>query len=343
MPNCTDSQNVIDTGIKIYPHTLAAMLPNRKQVLIVVWFGMTLVVYPQAPAQAKLRIADRVMEYKDDAHYKDYLRWLIVSPDKHNDPVFTGGKMDEIRAKLEDPIRKEIFSRASESKEKFNYETLDDAKRIWQMRLLTISYMQRMTGKEEPKIDFSYYGENRVPKTESKLWERWKPDAPYLKATKGADSFDAINDLVLSGKKTQTECACSVFCCGVAAAATVLGKDDFNKLHPPGTLSVSPEVASKHYYAAVDLETHVPGDRLYMVNSDYTAKMRARMRAGYWHGENAIYLGGGKYSGLGLPGLTEAELRAKLKDAYARDVGEDPPNPERTITWSRNIARPKVK
>lgn len=70
--------------------------------------------------------------------------------------------------------------------------------------------------------------------------------------------------------------------------------------------------------------THVPGDYLYMSNPpDYEAKAIAHGTTNrVWTGENTIYEGGDKYSGLGLLHESEADLREDLRNGYNTDTGE---------------------
>jgi hypothetical protein len=50
----------------------------------------------------------------------------------------------------------------------------------------------------------------------------------------------------------------------------------------------------------------------------------------FWAGENVIYVGGDKYSGLGMPEHTEAELRTEFIKRYKEGSGDtaDIPNAE---------------
>ncbi len=42
---------------------------------------------------------------------------------------------------------------------------------------------------------------------------------------------------------------------------------------------------------------------------------------GYFQGENTIYVGNGKISGLGMSKKSEKELREELRAAYVNDTG----------------------
>ena len=48
---------------------------------------------------------------------------------------------------------------------------------------------------------------------------------------------------------------------------------------------------------------------------DYTT----RVPGGYWQGENAIYLGGGKFRGFGVAPLSETDLNQELVNRYNTD------------------------
>lgn len=117
-------------------------------------------------------------------------------------------------------------------------------------------------------------------------------------------------------------------------------RDDKYARHPPGTLVLDNNL--QHIYPATDHATRVPGDYLYFKNKDdYVFLTWAKNGIpGFWTGENCIYVGNGKYSGLGLWDQTEAELRSEAEAFYMRDTGKTPfpgnPNIDiRFTTFSR--------
>ena len=62
--------------------------------------------------------------------------------------------------------------------------------------------------------------------------------------------------------------------------------------------------------SAADL---LPGDWVYFKNVlDYST----RHPGGFWTGEHAMYLGGGKFRGFGVKEMTETELNKDLLKAY---------------------------
>jgi len=100
--------------------------------------------------------------------------------------------------------------------------------------------------------------------------------------------------------------------------------------------------ATGHTKQAVDTDTKVPGDWLYMKNHDYSDIVAVRGRDDvsikcyrekwlddghtyYWSGENCFYVGLNEddedlYEGLDLGPMTEDEMRDELMEAYNRDV-----------------------
>jgi hypothetical protein len=57
----------------------------------------------------------------------------------------------------------------------------------------------------------------------------------------------------------------------------------------------------------------MPGDWVKFQNiADYSSKHSE----GLWSGENAVYLGGGKFSGFGAQSKTEDQMKEKLLEKY---------------------------
>jgi hypothetical protein len=184
--------------------------------------------------------------------------------------------------------------------------------------------------------DYDYFGIGDTPSVASTKWNLGATTPFFFKVKPTQTSFAAIADLAAT--KTRGECAGALTACILKAAADVLGQVAFDALHAAGTLELGYPGGSggswiKHrdFVAGAEItdETkHIPGDFVYMMNkSDYGTKMAALKKDGFWTGENAIYVGGGLYSGLGLYNKTSAQLRQKLADGYKADTGDDVPAP----------------
>jgi Protein-glutamine gamma-glutamyltransferase len=141
---------------------------------------------------------------------------------------------------------------------------------------------------------------------------------------------------------TRGECAGAVTAAILMGAAGdgVLAEADFNTVHAKGSLKLGFATGSsweKHTYFATDKTTFVPGDFIYMVNkSDYLTKCPN----GFWQGENCLYIGGDKYSGLGIDSKSEDDMRTELAKGYKRDTKTDVPNPlSDHIKWDTGTLR----
>jgi hypothetical protein len=288
-------------------------------------------------ASADVVINGTTQDYNNNDHYKTNLKYLLVNPDKQGDPAFVNDNIPVIKATLEDPTRREIFDRMSGQVAVFNFAALVDAVKHWNLRLKTIANMELMrTG----AWDYGYYDLKKAPTVGSNKWRLGSPTPFFFRVNAGQTSFAAITDLAAT--KTRGECAGALTACILKAAADVHGQVSFDTLHPAGSLELGwrPSI-NKHFVAvaAGDIANeakHIPGDYVYMKNKDdYGARLAKLKKKGYWTGENCIYMGQGKYSGLGLNNLTPAQLRQKLADGYKGDTGVAVPLPlTDSIRWT---------
>ena len=103
-----------------------------------------------------------------------------------------------------------------------------------------------------------------------------------------------------------------------------VGNATFNNKFPAGTLTIdnafedlvgNNRIAGKLSEGKLNYSTALPGDYFYMKNkNDY--------KGGYYTGENLIYIGNNKFSGLGrnFNNVSEGAIREELRKAYVRDT-----------------------
>jgi hypothetical protein len=325
-----------------------------------------LFLFALAPSRAHADIKAPVdgtvvsLDYTNDNQYQKAIKFLTVDPSKQTDPAFTGTDIAKIKA-LEDPTRKEIFDKMKASTEVFTFNVLQAAIDNFQMRIYAI---QHMTDMNAGKIDWSYYPREGAPTVASNKWQLGPEKRPYFFQVKdGQTSYAAIADLMAT--KTRGECAGAMCACIIWAAARVIkagpgGSDAFDKLQPAGTLNVGfvitatdPAVGykgsiDKHKYWSPDQNSDnvIPGDWVYFQNKDdYWTKCQKKNVNGRWQGENALYVGNSKFSGLGANAdqKNKADMIQELADNYKKDTGDDVPLPLTDYIKVVNIYRLRVQ
>lgn len=132
-----------------------------------------------------------------------------------------------------------------------------------------------------------------------------------------------------------SDCAGAWLACAWGGAATAMGSVAFNTLYHFAS-SLDMDAPTKHLEDMPDTNTatgdarFVPGDQIYFENYNYGILVdgeaefkelytRKWLKAGtiyYWRGENAVYLGAGKFRGLGTVKYTESEMLDKMMDKY---------------------------
>jgi protein-glutamine gamma-glutamyltransferase len=149
----------------------------------------------------------------------------------------------------------------------------------------------------------------------------FKPKSPL---PTGKEASDAIEAIFAPGAGTRLECLSMTAAVEYYSLLKGLGKSKFNAMFPGGTgLEISSDPAhfptslgagNKYRIIALGSKNEVlPGDWVYFQNfADYTAKHPG----GYWQGENAIYLGGGKYRGFGVAAMSENDMNQELVNQY---------------------------
>ncbi len=163
---------------------------------------------------------------------------------------------------------------------------------------------------------------------DSNYWNRisqmhFVPKSPF---PPGKEASDAIEAIFSPGAGTRLECMSMTVAVEYYSLLKGLGKTKFNQKFPGGVgLEISTRLGigahplfygpSRRYETKTlaNKSEILPGDWLYFKNfSDYLVKHPG----GSWQGENAIYLGGGKYRGFGVSSLFEADMNKELVRVY---------------------------
>ncbi|MFZ0772823.1 MAG: hypothetical protein WCA49_10335 [Candidatus Sulfotelmatobacter sp.] len=174
----------------------------------------------------------------------------------------------------------------------------------------------------------AYYDSANPPYLNSTYWDHigsgvnFKLKAPLPSGKKPSDAIEAI---FAPGAGTRLECMSMTVAIQYFAMLKGLGAAKFNAKFPAGIeisavsaqpLWVAPD--KKYNLITVSSKSEIlPGDWVYFKNfKDYTT----RVPGGYWQGENAICLGGGKFRGFGVAERTETELNRELVDRYNNEA-----------------------
>jgi hypothetical protein len=292
------------------------------------------VLFPFA-VDADVEINGNNMKYTSIQDYCDCIKYLTVSPDKRTLPAFTNCANDTAATKaLENNIRREIWKRMeSVLGETFVYATCAEAESLFSMRLYAIENMKGMTS---GAIDYGY-ARNADPKQVASIkWEivtlnvvGKNKKVRVFGLKNGEETYAGMIDLFVG--KVRGECAGAAIACIANAAARANGAAAFNAMHPsppaePFVMWWGPGTAFKHHVNdAVDRTEIIPGDRVYVQNRpDYAKIMDKLNKSSAWKGINLIYLGQGKYTGLGMEttGKTLDEIKAEMKAVYTKNTNK---------------------
>jgi hypothetical protein len=174
-----------------------------------------------------------------------------------------------------------------------------------------------------------YYGTGVPPYLDATYWDHIGTGVNFeLKSPlpSGKTPADAVEAIFAPGAGTRLECRTMSHAIEYRSILKAVGPAKFNALFPGGAgLRIS---TSKPYALITGLDPKfdiitigskseiLPGDRVYFKNfHDYTT----RVPGGAWQGENAIYMGGGKYRGFGVASMEEDKLNAELVERYNKD------------------------
>ena len=137
----------------------------------------------------------------------------------------------------------------------------------------------------------------------------------------GKKPSDAVEAIFAPGAGTRLECLSMTLAIEFFSMLKALGPAKFNVKFAAGIqISAEPSqplyvgASRKYDIIAVGSKAEIlPGDWVYFTNfHDYTT----RVPGGYWQGENAIYLGGGKFRGFGVAELSEHDMNQELVNRY---------------------------
>ena len=165
----------------------------------------------------------------------------------------------------------------------------------------------------------------------------------------GVKPSDAINAVLEKEAKTSLECNSMMVAIQYKGILDALGEETFNRIFSAQDVAIAPaeKLSSgrndhpliERFYESVrvrvspgkETDDLVPGDWVYFAGHPKYDKWD---RNGAWRGENALYVGDGKFSGFGLYNgdsqvITHDEIIKVLQDeaeiAYQRSVSTGPP------------------
>jgi hypothetical protein len=163
---------------------------------------------------------------------------------------------------------------------------------------------------------------------DSAYWDRigWMHFEPKSPLPAGKEASDAIEAIFAPGADTRLECQSMTVAVEYYSLLKGLGKTKFNALFPGGAgLEISARLStgahptfygSDRLYKNITLSSKseiLTGDWVYFKNfADYLTKQPG----GAWQGENAVYMGGGKYRGFGVSSMAEADMNTELVRVY---------------------------
>jgi len=170
----------------------------------------------------------------------------------------------------------------------------------------------------------SYYGTGDPPHLNPTYWDHIGSGVNFEMKSPlpaGKHPSDAIDSIFTPGAHTRLECLTMTLAIQYRAMLKALGPAKFNtrfaggiRIAVGGAQPLVTGADRKYEIITVASKAAIlPGDWVYFRNfHDYTT----RVPAGYWQGENAIVLGGGKYRGFGVASLSEHDMNQELVNQY---------------------------
>jgi hypothetical protein len=169
-----------------------------------------------------------------------------------------------------------------------------------------------------------YFGASpNGPNLDPTYWDHIGSGVSF-KTKSTAKPSNAISAIFQAGANTRIECMTMMVAIEYRAMLKGIGAAAFDKKFAAGieltAKSAQPIVTgASRTYDVITIGSNaglLPGDWVYFKNfKDYTT----RVPGGYWQGENAVCMGGGKYRGFGVASKTETELNQELVDRYNKD------------------------
>lgn len=264
-----------------------------------------------------LMIGGKKINPNSDKDYNCTIKFLTVPDNSQSGTLFASNDTASIKAKLEDPLRRQIFDAMAGNSIPFRFKTTDTANENIDIRVETIRFMR--------SIQYGY-GSCRFtsgqPYIVSTLWTRALPpagwQAPGGLVLDSATSPEAAHPSIIEFTNALisfVDCLGGVELTIFVGVDRVIGRDRFNAEHseglqniglnvpvtPPTDTSDDDEPTSIGAWNGISIfknvkvfsmptfEMMVPGDWVYMRNDP-------RYRGGPWTGENTIYMG--KYAKL---------------------------------------------
>jgi hypothetical protein len=173
----------------------------------------------------------------------------------------------------------------------------------------------------------AYFDSAHPPHLDSTYWQQVGSGVHFVLQSPlpaGKNPSDAIEAIFAPGAGTRLECLSMTRAIEYRAMLKSIGAAQFDARFPGGAgivISADPSAAPlltppdrKFEVIAVASKSEIlPGDWVYFQNfQDYSAKVPG----GYWQGENAIALGGGKFRGFGVAAMSETDLNQELVNKY---------------------------
>jgi hypothetical protein len=226
-------------------------------------------------------------------------------------------------------LRVEIADKMIGSTQKFEYGNNAAVNKNYDFRAAVIDVVGKMGSQGEGAIDFGFAGKD-VPLSYPPGFEKKPGDTSggFKQSSSDQKASDGIKSIETG--KTRTGCVAALDAAYLIAYRRAYGDATVDSQMPKGSVVVDSNF-SPLVTGAGD-NTRIPGDFVYMANpSDYQSKSEAKAKKDgktgdlllLWNGENAVYAGDGKYSGLGMQGKTESEMREALRNGYNGDTGKN--------------------
>ncbi len=189
--------------------------------------------------------------------------------------------------------QKEIFRLMVTGQENYQYSTAQQLAFELKVRDSIVSAAKALS---RSGMEFRVF---RNSKANPQFWQRTGEGG--FKLLNGVKPADAIRDIYRNGRLYGTECSTAMAIVYYKAMLDVFGDELFNQLYPSIQLMnwqyLDRDLALVRLSTATEL---LPGDARYFKNPDVDPTHPE------WQGENAFYLGGGKYYGHGV-GITTGD------------------------------------
>ena len=283
-----------------------------------------------------------------NADYLQYVRYLTVPIGSQNGATWNAGNnttgLTDAQIQsivtaimgLEAPLNQEIYNKMQASTtETFSFTNVNQAETVVQHRIQAIAMMNLFNSGRQ----FLYVNQGPPGQDYASFVSDWQTGARvkfYFRQIGGAPD-QAITQICSPPTGTSPnvygDCLGAIETCIWWGADQAYGATVFNAEFGSSPLDMdflhgSPPTANHHLANAVDTSTIIPGDWVYFKNDNYgpviedpyivtSGLLKGAVLA--WRGENAFYLGGGTYGGLGASG-TAASVRNEEMNAYNTDL-----------------------